>query len=146
MLGFLKEKLKGGSDRLSGKSDLLEAACAMCVLVAAADGDFADDEAATALDRLTQHETLSKAFSTSQIEAAFDKQAKRVRQGISGKLGLKREVEEAKSKSTAEDREMLFAIACDVAAADGSVGDKELRVLREIGVSLGGLDPTRYLG
>lgn len=146
MLGFLKEKMKGGTDRLSGKADLLEAACAMCALVMAADGDLEDSEAETALDRLTQHETLSKAFPTTQIEAAFDKQVKRIKQGISGKLALKREVEDIKGKSTSEDREMLFCIAIDVAAADGEIEPPEMKVLRDIGVSLGGLDPTRYIG
>lgn len=145
MLGFLKEKLNGGAKRMSGKMDLLEAACAACALVGAADGNLDDDEAATALERLTGHETLSKAFTTSQIEAAFDKQVKRIRQGISGKLALKREVEEARSKSATDELEMIFCIAVDVAAADGSVGDKEMKVLREIGVSMGGFDPTRYL-
>lgn len=145
MFGKLKEKFSGGAARLNGKADLLEAICAACVMVGAADGDLSDDEAGIALERLLSHEALSVAFSTSQIEAAFDKQAKRARQGMSGRIGLKREVEEAKSKSTADDLEMLLVISIDVATADGDVGDKEMKALRDIG-QIVGLSVDRYLG
>ena len=105
MLGFLKEKIAGSAKRLNGRADLLEAAC---VLVGAVDGNLDDDEAGVALDRLLNHEALSKAFTSNQIEAAFDKQAKRAKAGISGRVGLKCEVEEARAKSTAEDLEMVL--------------------------------------
>jgi tellurite resistance protein len=144
MFGKLKEKLTGGTARLTGKMDLLEGVCAACVLVGAADGDLSDDEAAVALDRLVNHETLSAAFSATQIEAAFDKQVKRAKSGMSGRLGLRREVEEVKAKSSAEDCEMLLVIAIDVAAADGDIGPKEMGILRTIGQAMG-LAPERYL-
>jgi tellurite resistance protein TerB len=144
MFGKLKEKLTGGASRLNGKTDLLEGICAACVLVGAADGDLSDDEAAVALDRLVNHETLSVAFSATQIEAAFDKQAKRAKSGMSGRLGLRREVEEVKAKSSSEDCEMLLVIAIDVASADGDIGPKEMGVLRTIGQAMG-LAPERYL-
>lgn len=144
MFGKLKEKLTGGAARLNGKTDLLEAICAAIALVAAADGDMSDDEAATGLDRLLNHETLSVAFSATQIEAAFDKQVKRVKQGMSGRLALRREVEEARNKSTADELEMLLVIAIDVAAADGDVGPKEMAALKSIGQAVN-LDPARYL-
>lgn len=144
MFGKLKEKLTGGASRLNGKTDLLEGICAACVLVGAADGDLSDDEAAVAMDRLLNHETLSVAFSATQIEAAFDKQAKRAKSGMSGRLGLRREVEEVKAKSSSEDCEMLLVIAIDVASADGDIGPKEMGVLRTIGQAMG-LAPERYL-
>lgn len=144
MFGKLKEKLTGGTARLSGKADLLEGIAAACVMVGAADGDFSDDEAMIALDRLTNHETISKAFTTSQIEQAFDKQAKRAKTGMSGRLALQREVEDVAKKSTAEDKEMLLVIAIDVASADGSIGDKEMVALRKIGTCVG-LAVDRYL-
>lgn len=145
IFGKMTEKFSGGAKRMSGKTDLLEAACAVTCLVGASDGDFSDDEMATALDRLTTHDILSKAFTTTQIEQAFDKQVRRIKQGPSGRLGLRREVEEAKSKSSHDDLEMIFVIGVDVAAADGDVGDKEMSALRQIGVSLGGFDPKAYL-
>lgn len=145
MFGFLKDKLTGGAKRLSGKTDLLEAACAACALVGAADGDYSDDEAATGLDRLMNHDVLSKAFTGTQIESAFDKQAKRVKQGMSGRIGLRKEIEEARTKSSTDDLEMIFCIAIDVANADGSIGDKEMTALRTIGKALGDFTPERYL-
>ncbi len=144
MFGKLKDKLTGGAARLNGNMDLLEGVCAACVLVGAADGDMSDDEAATAMDRLLNHETLSKAFSTTQIEAAFDKQAKRAKSGMSGRLALRRELEDVKAKSSAEDCEMLLVIAIDVAAADGDIAPKEMGILRTVGQSMG-LTVERYL-
>lgn len=144
MFGKLKEKLTGGASRLNGKADLLEGICAACVLVGAADGDLSDDEGAVAMDRLMNHEVLSKSFSPTQIEAAFDKQAKRAKAGMSGRLALRREIEDVKAKSSAEDCEMLLVIAIDVAAADGDIGAKEMGVLRTIGQAMG-LAPERYL-
>ena len=145
MFGMLKDKLMGGAKKLSGKTDLLEAACAAVVLVGAADGDFSDDEAAIGLERIMGNDAITKAFKQTEIEAAFDKQAKRAKSGISGKIGLKKEIQEAMGKSGEDDREMIFCIACDVAGADGSVGDKELKALRDIGQMLGGYQPERYL-
>lgn len=144
MFGKLKEKLTGGASRLNGKTDLLEGICAACVMVGAADGDFSDDEAGVALDRLVNHETLSVAFSATQIEAAFDKQAKRAKSGMSGRLALRREVEDVKGKSTAEDCEMLLVISIDVAFADGDCGEKEMAALKVIGQAVG-LETARYL-
>ena len=144
MFGKLKEKLTGGTARLNGKLDLLEGICAGCALTGAASGDFSDDEAATALDRLLNHEVLSKAFSPTQIETAFDKQAKRVRSGMSGRLALRREIEVVKSKSSSEDCEMLLVICIDVAATDGDIDAKEVSVLRTIGQAVG-LAADRYL-
>lgn len=144
MFGKLKERLTGGAQRLNGKTDLLEAICAACVLVGAADGDLSDDEAAIALDRLLNHETISVAFSATQIEQAFDKQVKRAKQGMSGRTSLRREIQEAKAKATADDLEMLLVIAIDVASADGDVGDKEMTALKTIGQAVG-IDPQRYL-
>lgn len=144
MFGALKDKLTGGAARLNGKMDLLEGICAACVLVGAADGDLSDDEGAVALDRLMNHDTLSKAFSGTQIEAAFDKQAKRAKSGMSGRLALRREVEDVKGKSSAEDCEMLLVIAIDVAYADGAAGDKEQAALRTIAQAMG-LSLDRYI-
>ena len=76
--------------------------------------------------------------------AYLDKQAKRAKSGMSGRLALRREVEDVKSKSSAEDCEMLLVIAIDVAAADGDIGAKEMGVLRTIGQAMG-LTVERYL-
>lgn len=145
MFGLLKDKFSGGAARMNGKLDLLEGICAAGVLVGAADGDLSDDEAATALDRLVNHEVLSKAFSGTQIETAFDKQAKRAKSGMSGRLALRREVEDVKKKSSMDECEMLLVIAIDVAATDGDIGPKEMAVLRTIAQAMG-LSLDRYVG
>ena len=72
------------------------------------------------------------------------KQAKRAKAGMSGRLSLRKEVEEARNKSTADELEMLLVICIDVAAADGEVGQKEMTALKTIGQAVG-LDPARYL-
>lgn len=144
MFGKLKERLTGGAQRLNGKTDLLEGICAACVLTGSADGDFSDDEAMTALDRLQNHDTISAAFSPTQIEQAFDKQAKRAKSGMSGKLGLRREIEEVRAKATEEDCEMLLVIALDVALAAGDISAAERNALDKVAQAVG-LSVDRYL-
>ena len=53
-------------------------------------------------------------------------------------------IEEVKAKSSADECEMLLVIAIDVAAADGSIGDKEMVALKSV-AQLVGLDVNRYL-
>lgn len=137
LFGNLKEKLTGGASRISGKTDLLEGICAACALVAAADGDISDDEVASALDALKDHDTIGAAFKEHEIESAADKQLGRAKKGNAGRLGLRRELQEAKAKNAFEDMEMLMMIAIDVAAASGAVEPAERKVLIEIGKIVG---------
>lgn len=145
MLNLLRAKLTGGAQRIAGKTDLLEGGAAMTVLTAMADGDLTDTEAETALERLLGHDTLSAAFKPAQIEAAFDKQAQRARKGLSGKLALKREIDDLTSKATDEDREMMLAISLDVAMADGDISAPERKVLDEMAKRLGLGSVDRFL-
>lgn len=144
MLAKFRDLLSGGAKRLNGNTDLLEGIAGAIVLVGASDGDFDDAEAETGLDRLMNHETISAAFKASQIEAAFDKQAGRARQGLSGKLALKREIQDVRNKCSADDCEMLLVIACDVALTDGDVSAAERKALDEIAKAVG-LTVDRYL-
>lgn len=145
MLARLKAMLeKAGTPALKPDTELLEGIAAACVLVGASDGDFDDDEATTALDRLLNHDMISAAFTSSQIEAAFDKQAARAKQGMSGRLGLKREIEEVKSHCSDSDAEMLLVIAIDVALTDGDISPAERKALDTVGKAVG-LSVERYL-
>jgi tellurite resistance protein TerB len=137
MFGKLKEKLTGGAQRLAGRTDLLEGIAAACAMVSAADGDVEDAEVESMLAALLVHETLSKAFSTSQIETTVNKMIQRAKGGLAGKIGLKREIEEAKAKSSTDDLEMLYVIAIDVANSDGEMEPQEKKVLQDIGKILG---------
>ena len=53
------DKLSGGMKKISGRRDFLEAACASCALVAAADGDISDDEIKAATRAVTSNAALS---------------------------------------------------------------------------------------
>lgn len=137
MFGKLKEKLAGGSKKLSGKTDLLEGICSMASLVACADGDIEDSEVESALSALQNHATLSEAFTSTQIEQALDKQLKRAKGGAAGKLALKREIDEMKTKNPVDELEMAFVIALDIAQADGEIEPEEKKVLDDLGRRLG---------
>lgn len=144
MLKFLKEKLSGGASRLSGKTDLLEATCAACALVAAADGDIEDEEVMQTVEQLTNHPTLSQAFQQSQIEQTANNMFKRAKGGLTGRVGLMKEIEEAKGRSTADDLELVLAIAIDVSRSDGEIEPAEQKVLEKIAATLR-LDLRTYL-
>lgn len=144
MFKLLKEKLTGGASRLSGKTDLLEATCAACALVAAADGDIEDEEVMQTIEQLTSHPTLSVAFQQSQIEQCANTMFKRAKGGLTGRVGLMKEIEEAKGKATADDLELILAIAIDVSRSDGEMEPAELKVLEKIAATLR-LDLRAYL-
>lgn len=137
MFGKLKERLSGGSKKLSGKTDLLEGICAMAALVAMADGEIEDSEVEATLAALQAHATLGEAFSASEIERALDKQLSRAKGGMAGKLALKREIEEAKAKNAIDELEMALMVAIDVAMADGEMEPQERIVLEDLAKRLG---------
>ncbi|WP_406736330.1 tellurite resistance TerB family protein [Thioclava sp. GXIMD4215] len=137
MFGKLKERLSGGSKKLSGKTDLLEGICAISALVACADGEIEDSEVAGALDALQNHPTLADAFSGTQIEQALDKQLKRANGSMTGKLALKREIEEMKSKNASDELEMALMVGIDIAMADGELEPEEKIVLTDLAKRLG---------
>lgn len=136
MFGKLKERFAGAASRLSGKTDLLEATCAACALVAAADGDIEDEELGATLEALTNHPTLSAAFSQSQIENTANAMFKRAKGGAMGRIGLMKEIEEARSKSTSDDLELILAVAIDVSRSDGEMEPAEMKVLEKIAGTL----------
>lgn len=138
-----KDKITGASSRLNGRTDALEAVCAAAALIAAADGDIADDEVASTLNVIANNETLSNAFDVRTIEQTADKMLKRAKGGFSGQAGLWKEIEDvAKDKAVAED---VLLIALDVAHADGEVGEKEQKVLTKLSAKLG-LNLSNYTG
>lgn len=136
MFGMLKEKLGGGAKRFSGRTDLLEATCAACALVAAADGEVEDAELVATQEALVNHPTLSAAFKQSEIEATASKIFSRAK-GAMGRVGLMKEIEQAKSKSTSDDLELVLACAVDIARADGELEGPELAVMQKIANTLG---------
>jgi tellurite resistance protein len=137
MFAKLKERMTGGVSKMSGKLDLLEGIAAMSALVSCADGDIEDSEVEAVINSLAAHDTLSQAFTSSQMEAAVNKQFQRAKGGMAGKLGLKKEIDEAKSKNTSEEMEMALMIAIDVAMSDGEMEAPEKKVLDDLAKRLG---------
>lgn len=137
MFGKLKERLTGGVSKMSGKLDLLEGIAAMAALVSSADGDLEDSEVEAVLNALASHDMISAAFTSSQIEAAVNKQFTRAKGGMAGKLGLRKEIDEAKSKNSTDELEMALMIAIDVAGADGDIEPAEKKVLDDLAKRLG---------
>lgn len=140
----LKATVAGAAQRLSGKTDLLEAIAAGSILVAAADGEIEGDEVAVLIESLKAHETIAAAFSENVIESTVQKMIDSASPNAAGKIGmvgklrLEKEVKEAKAKSSAEDIEMMLAIMVDVASADeDSIEPAEKAVINKIAASLG---------
>ena len=143
MFGKLKETLKNATSRLSGKTDLLEGIAAAGILVSAADGEVESEEIAVLIEALCANETLAAAFSDQTIMTVVDKMVKKASPNAAGKIGmvgkiaLEREVAEVKSKSTAEDCELLLAVLVDVASADGEIEPAEKVVINKVAKTLG---------
>lgn len=144
MFGKLKDKLRGATTNLNGKTDLLECGGAIVALTTFADGNADDSEVMTALELMTGHDTLSKAFRQSEIEACVNKMMDKAKGGIASRVKLMREIEEAAGNNSRDDLEMMFLIGLDVASADGDVGQKETEVLNKIGRALGGFQVRDY--
>ena len=137
MFGKLKEMLGSGAKKLAGRTDPLEGICAASALVMAADGDISDDEVETLVVSFQNHAIIGSAFKANEIEAAVDKQLSRARKGMAGKLGLKKEIEEAASKNSSDEMEMLFMIVLDVATADGNITASERTAIDQVGKMVG---------
>ena len=118
----------------SGKRDFLEATCAAAALVTAADGKIEDSEIEAAVTSMSDHKTLSVAYSGAEIEDEMTK-ALRKAKTISGKAGLKREIEEVASKDRAL-REDVFLIAADVADSTDGIGEAERKMLDTVATLL----------
>lgn len=135
LLKSWKDKLSSGVKRVSGRKDFLEAACASCALVAAADGDISDDEIRAATKAVSSNPTLSSSFKANEIDKTMDTMLKRAQSGRSGRLGLYKEIGDL--QGDAEMGELVYLVALDVAEADGEIGPKERDVLSLVAKKFG---------
>lgn len=129
------------ANRLSGKTDVLEAVCAGAALVAFADGNCTDDEVATTLTAIKSNPTLNTAFSQSVIESTMDKMFDRAKGGRAARAGLYKEIDDISSKP--EDAEMVMYTVLDV-ADNGGIDPQEEAVCKTIAQRLR-LDYNRFL-
>ncbi len=133
--------MAGAVNKVSGRTDFLEAVAAATALVANADDDVGDDEVITAMEIMKNHKTLSAAFTGAQIEQALDSMIKRAKTGLPGRIGLYKEIEEI--KSSADMAEIAYVTAVEVAGAEGGIDANEQKVLNKIAEKLG-IDPRKY--
>ncbi len=134
MFGAFKSKLTGATNKYSGRKDFLEAVCAACALVAAADGDVSDTEIEQTVKAVSSNANLAAAFKGSEIERTADTMLKRAQGGRVGRSGLYKELEDI-----ADDHDMAETVllsALDV-ADHGGIDDKEKAVLQQIAQRLG---------
>ena len=140
MFAKMEEKLAGGAKRMQGRTDLLEAVCASAALVAAADGDVADEELEATVSAVKANENLRVAFKENEIEACIDKMLSRAAGGRVGRMNLMKELDDIPQ----EDGEMVLLTALDIAEADGNIDDDEKAVIDKIAKKFG-LKADAYL-
>lgn len=136
------DKAHAAVNRVSGRSDLLEAMCSAAALGAASDGSIGDNEIVDAVNVCKNNEKLSAAFGQAEIEAAMNKQIARANGGFSGKAALWKEIGEVAKNP--EDAEAVFLMALDVVNSDGTIDEKEMAFVNKLGKTLG-LDAKNYL-
>lgn len=128
------KKAEAAVQKFSGRTDFLEGCAAVSALVAGADGDISDSEVSATLKAIKANKAL-EGFDARTVEQTAEKMLKRVMDGRIGKMEVRREVMEV-SKDM-EFAEAMILTALDVAEADGSIGDAEMRVLEGLAKDLG---------
>jgi tellurite resistance protein len=128
-------------NKISGKTDKMEAFVAADVLVAASEGGVSKDEYNEMYSKLTSSKVLA-GFAPNDIKTTLDRMIKRIESGGRGaKRELMSEIREAMENDN-EISEALMLDAMDIAddsdARDGSgIGEKEAKILDEIGDVVG---------
>lgn len=135
LLSKFKNAFAGSVNKYSGKKDFLEAVCAACALVSAADGELEDAEIAQTIKGIAANPALAGAFSSREIEQTADQMCKRAQGGRVGRAGLYKEIEDIASDK--EMAETVLLTALDVADSDGQVEPEEKVVLGKIAEKLG---------
>lgn len=129
---FLKKNTAEIADKISGRTDLLEAAVAASMLVAAS-GGISDGEIAK-LAKVIKGSKVLAGFSPAQIDKTINLMAERAENGRVGKAELRKELTELKDP---EDGEIVMDFALDVAESDGNIDDAEMVILRSVAEILG---------
>lgn len=101
------------------------------VLVSAADSDMTDDELET-IGETVKHWPVFRDYDRAQLPRAAEACANL----LNDENGLDRAVSTIVSTLPERLRETAYALACDVAAADGSASQEELRLLEILRDSL----------
>lgn len=147
MFGMMKKILAAGGKEIKAEygqnKDFLEAVCAACALVAAADGDIEESEKRKVVSIVTGHATLGKLYQQNVIEQTADIMFKRAKD-VSGRQQLARELDDIKGRPDGATMvEDVYLIALDIANADGEIEPQEDVVLKKIATRLG-VDASKF--
>lgn len=147
MFNFVKRAAKAVSREAAAEygqnKDFLEGVCAAAALVSAADGEIEDAERTKVIAVISGHKTLGAIYSQNDIQTVADEMFKRAKDG-SGRIQLARELDDVRSKPNGRHMaEDIYAIARDIASADGEVEPKEQEVLAKIASRLQ-VDPKAF--
>ncbi len=147
MFGALKRVMGSAATQVKAEygenKDFLEACCAACALVAAADGDIEDSERQKATRLITNHAALSKIYKQQEIETTLEMMFRRAKDA-SGRAQLARELDDLKGRpngrTMAED---VYLLAVDVSMADGEQEPQEKVVLDKLAKRMD-VDTTKF--
>lgn len=132
ILSALKKAVTDISRDYSRDDTFLNAVCASAALVANADGVIEQSERDQAVKLVRNHQTLSTLYNAEQVERAVSHcldQSKTT----TGKMELARYLDAVLTKDNGIQMAMdVYAVAMDIAAADGSVGEQEKAVMAKI--------------
>lgn len=119
----------GSTNKISGRLDVLQSACAAAAYVSSADGNIGDDEIIKATKSIKATEILASNFSDAQINECLDKMIAKAQSGRAGRAQLIDEINDVASDP--ELAGLVMYIALDVADNDG-IDPKEMQVLEVI--------------
>ncbi|HZG29922.1 MAG TPA: TerB family tellurite resistance protein [Ensifer sp.] len=144
---MMKKILAAGGKEIKAEygqnKDFLEAVCAACALVAAADGDIEESEKRKVVSIVTGHATLGKLYQQGVIEQTAETMFRRAKD-VSGRQQLARELDDIKGRQDgATMAEDVYLIALDIANADGEIEPQEDVVLKKIATRLG-VDASKF--
>lgn len=129
------KKAEAAVQKFSGRTDFLEAVCAVAALVAAADGEIEDAEVIAAVKAVKANKALAAGFDQQTIDRTINTMLERAGGGRTGRAGLRKEIMEV-----AKDAEMAEAVilaGLDVAESDGEVEPEEHKLLDSLAKDLG---------
>lgn len=126
-------RAKAAASKFSGRTDFLEAVCAGCALVAAADGEISDAEIEATTSAIAANGTLSGGFNSAEIAACADRMLKRAASGRTGRMQLQKEIEDIKADP--EMCESVVLAMLDV-ADQGGIDEAERKVIERISALL----------
>lgn len=130
------------ADKLSGRTDYLEALTAAGAYMASCDGNVDDSELDKLMKSITAIPAVATAYGENVISQKIDAMLKRAGGGRMGRRGLMKEIEDL-ANAEYDLRESVLLVALDV-ADDGGIGDQERQAAIDIGKALG-IDATKLI-